>query len=201
MPSLRILGVDPGSRRTGYGCVDVVDRRIQVVAHGTLKLSSISGKSEIPLEQRLLDLHQGLAKIISELKPDVLAVERVFFAKNAVSALKLGQARGVVILAGAINGLCIAEYSPNEIKAAVVGHGKAGKEQVAGMVKILTGCGAFSTNDASDAVAIAICHAQKTSGLKSPAASGSRKAPRSLAEAIGITPEMAEGRRRLRLER
>jgi crossover junction endodeoxyribonuclease RuvC len=194
MRAFRILGVDPGSRRTGYGCIDVIGNQIRLVAHGTLKLSNVSGKSEIPLEKRLLLLHEKLTAVIGELKPSVLAIERVFFAKNALSALKLGQARGVAILSGAIHGLEIAEYSPNEIKMAVVGHGQADKEQVARMVKLLTGCKEFATNDDSDAVAIAICHAQRSvAGQVNPAVfARSKRRSMTLAESLGLTAKIPE---------
>ncbi len=161
---MRILGIDPGSRLTGYGCVDWVGNQLKLVTHGTLRLSNTGGKAVIPLEQRLLLIHQGLSRIVDEFKPDVMAVERVFFAKNAVSALKLGQARGAVILSGAIHGLGIFEYSPSEVKAAIVGHGGADKEQVAKMLEILLGPQNFATSDASDGLAIAVCHAHTLRG-------------------------------------
>jgi crossover junction endodeoxyribonuclease RuvC len=170
---MRILGIDPGSRLTGYGCVDLIGNQLQLVTHGTLRLSNTGGKAVIPLEQRLLSIHEGLAALIAEFKPDVMAVERVFFAKNAVSALKLGQARGAIILSGAIHGLEICEYSPSEVKAAIVGHGGADKEQVAKMVQILVGEQRFVTPDASDGLAIAICHAH-VMGARSRAAESDR---------------------------
>ncbi len=192
---MRILGIDPGSRLTGYGCVDWVGNQLKLVTHGTLRLSNTGGKAVIPLEQRLLLIHQGLSRIVDEFKPDVMAVERVFFAKNAVSALKLGQARGAVILSGAIHGLGIFEYSPSEVKAAIVGHGGADKEQVAKMLEILLGPQNFATSDASDGLAIAVCHAhtlrgqyalsgQKQAALKSALAhSGTTSAASKLAAA------------------
>jgi len=155
----RILGIDPGSRLTGYGCIDVVGKQLIHVAHGTLKLANTSGKAVIPLEDRLLTMHAELSKIIAQIKPTIFCIEKVFFAKNAVSALKLGQARGAAILTGKMHGLQIVEYSPNEVKQSLVGQGHAAKEQVAEMVKILIGHREFSTTDASDALALAICHA------------------------------------------
>ena len=156
---MRILGVDPGSRLTGYGCIDMIGNQLRVVTHGTLKLSNTSGKATIALEERLLSIHQGLSAVIREFKPEILVIEKVFFAKNAVSALKLGQARGAAILTGMIHGLKISEYSPTEVKSAVAGHGAADKEQVAKMIQILVGKQVFSTPDASDGLALAICHA------------------------------------------
>jgi crossover junction endodeoxyribonuclease RuvC len=157
---MRILGVDPGSRLTGYGCIDWKDRQLRHVAHGTLRLSNTSGKAVIPLENRLLSLYQGLTDVILQFKPEVMAVEKVFFAKNAVSALKLGQARGAVLLTGKIHGLEIVEYSPTQVKQAIVGHGQADKTQVAKMVQLLIGRREFETDDASDGLALAICHSQ-----------------------------------------
>lgn len=192
---MRILGIDPGSRLTGYGCIDSAGLRLTHVAHGTLVLSSTSGKQETALEHRLLSIYEGLSEVIQEFKPQVLAIERVFFAKNAVSALKLGQARGAAILTGMIHGLSIAEYSPSEVKQAVVGQGHADKNQVAAMVKVLIGQQVFKTSDASDALALAICHAQHArfaggrSSLQSVAAQlkkGGKKKRISLAQAVGL---------------
>ena len=159
---VRILGIDPGSRLCGYGIVDCDPhhKRIRHVTLGTLRLSNTGGKAVIPLERRLLSIHEGLTQIISEYKPTLLSVERVFFAKNAVSALKLGQARGAVILSAVIHGLEVSEYSPSEVKSALVGHGQADKYQVAKMVEVLLGKQTFATSDASDGLALAICHAQ-----------------------------------------
>lgn len=156
---MRILGVDPGSRLTGYGCIDLVGNHLRVVAHGTLRLSNTSGKAEIPLEERLYSIYQGLSEVIQKYRPQVLSVERVFFAKNAVSALKLGQARGAVILTGMIHSLSIAEYSPTEVKQIVVGYGRADKDEVARVIELLLGKQDFATSDASDGLALAICHA------------------------------------------
>ncbi|MBN20808.1 MAG: crossover junction endodeoxyribonuclease RuvC [Bdellovibrionaceae bacterium] len=153
---MRILGIDPGSRLTGFGCVDSIGNRLKYVNSGTLELNKDKKTS---LEKRLFILDQSLEKVISKLEPDILVVEKVFFAKNAVSALKLGQARGVAIVCGIRNGLSFFEYNPTEIKQSVVGHGRADKAQVAEMVKMLTGVNEFATADESDALAIAICHA------------------------------------------
>jgi len=157
---VRILGIDPGSRLTGYGIIDVVGNEIRHVAHGTLRLAATGGRQEIPLEQRLLDIHKGLTEVIETFRPELMSIERVFFAKNAVSALKLGQARGAAILCGAIHGLSIVEYSPTEVKSAIVGHGQADKDQVARMLEILFGKQEFASSDASDGLALAVCHAR-----------------------------------------
>ncbi len=157
---MRILGVDPGSRLTGYGCVDVKMRnQIQHICHGTLHLASTNGKATVLLEDRLFLLFEGLSSLIREYQPQIMVVEKVFFAKNAVSALKLGQARGAVLLTGKIHSLTLAEYSATEVKHSITGYGRADKEQVAKMVKILIGQHEFSTSDASDGLALAICHA------------------------------------------
>jgi crossover junction endodeoxyribonuclease RuvC len=209
---MRILGIDPGSRLLGFACIDLIaHNKIRHVTHGTLRLSNTGGKAVIPLEERLLSIYEGLSSVILEHKPAVLVIEKVFFAKNAVSALKLGQARGVAIVTGRIHGLSIAEYSASEVKQSVVGHGGADKEQVAKMVALLTGQKDFATADASDALAIAICHAH-TAGVQAgrgqdfaralQSASGRRsKKTGSLAESLGITPESVAGKHRVRLER
>lgn len=167
--SMRILGIDPGSRLLGYGCVEVVARRMRHITSGTLEVCRPDTEPgerhgprqpDLPLELRLLKIHHGLSEIITRFQPSVLAVEKVFFAKNALSALKLGQARGAVLLTGAIHGLTLFEYSPNEVKRAVVGQGHAEKQQVARMVELILGVRDFKSHDASDGLALAICHAQ-----------------------------------------
>jgi crossover junction endodeoxyribonuclease RuvC len=195
----------------GYGCVDLAGKSIRHVTHGTLRLSNTGGKAVIPLEERLLSIYEGLSAVIYEFKPTILAIEKVFFAKNAVSALKLGQARGVAIVTGRIHGLSIVEYSASEVKQSIVGHGGADKDQVARMVTLLTGQKEFATADASDALAIAICHAHSAGTVGSQgaafthalqSASGRRsKRGSSLADALGITPESVAGKRRVRLVR
>ena len=206
---MKILGIDPGSRLTGFGCVQVQGRQMIALEHGTLKLASTSGKQEIALERRLLDLFLGLSEVIDRLKPDVLAVERVFFAKNAVSSLKLGQARGVVIVSGALKGLEIVEYSPTEVKRAVVGSGTADKVQVARVLQMILGKQGFATADSSDALALAVCHGQQFLGGSQVAqaratltgiAKSARKASKKgkgLAAMLGLTPDVVGDRRRV----
>ncbi len=152
---MRVLGVDPGSRLTGYGCIDLIGNQLHLVTQGTLSV----GQSNIALEKRLLYIYRGLQEIIQKYRPQVMAVEKIFFAKNAISALKLGQARGVVVLTGSMNGLEIAEYNPTEVKASITGYGRAEKSQVAKMIQVLLGKQSFLTDDASDALALAIHHA------------------------------------------
>lgn len=170
------------------------------VAHGTLRLSNTGGRAVVPLHQRLLLIHEGLKEVIQEFRPAVMAIERVFFAKNAVSALKLGQARGAAILCGAIHGLEIIEYSPSEVKQALVGFGGADKVQVAEMVRLLLGNLQFKTLDASDGLALAICHAHTLSyGMRISAESRKSSRRASLAESLGASAR-AQIERKLRGE-
>jgi crossover junction endodeoxyribonuclease RuvC len=150
----RILGVDPGSLRTGYGIVDLQGNAITPVAWGVIRLDE--GES---LPDRLYKIHAELSRIIEEHAPTEAAVEKVFLAKNASSALKLGQARGAAIVTCRAHGLSIHEYSAKEIKLAVTGYGAAPKEQVAGMVARLLGLRVPVPADASDALAMAFCRA------------------------------------------
>lgn len=164
---MKIIGIDPGSRLTGYGCVERSGPQLRHVIHGTFSL--MQGRQSVAFEDRLLLLYQQLGALINRYQPQVLVVEKVFFAKNPLSALKLGQVRGVVLLVGKVYGLEIAEYNPTEVKKACVGQGQADKEQVARMIQLILGKQHFETLDASDALALAICHAQlsqsRTRGL------------------------------------
>ncbi|MEE8273128.1 MAG: crossover junction endodeoxyribonuclease RuvC [Alphaproteobacteria bacterium] len=151
---MRLLGLDPGLRKTGWGVIDVAGNRLRHVAHGTV--TTDNGK---PLSLRLVQLHEGLRDIIARYRPDAAAVEETFVNRNAVSTLKLGQARGVVLLAPALAGVPASEYATNLVKKSIVGSGHAGKEQVAEMVRrLLPGC-LPEGSDAADALAVAICHA------------------------------------------
>jgi crossover junction endodeoxyribonuclease RuvC len=172
----RILGVDPGSRLAGYGIIDLIGSNVRHVAHGTLRL----GRSEA-LSPRLHALHAHLAELIQEYRPTVLVVERVFFGKNVHSLIQLGQARGVVLLAGEQAGLKLFEYAPTEVKQAVGGSGRAGKEQVSRMVQLLVGEQKLETLDASDALALAICHAHLAGGRSS---ASPKRSSRSLSDAL-----------------
>ena len=151
---MRVLGIDPGSETTGWGVIDGDARRYRLVEFGTVKAS--------PRERfaaRLLKISDGVERLIEKFRPDVCAVEEAFFAVNAKTALKLGQVRGVAILAASYSGLEVAEYSPLAIKSAVVGYGKADKHQVQSMiVRLLKLDSPPERLDASDALAIAICH-------------------------------------------
>jgi len=152
----RILGVDPGSRVTGYGIVDDDRDGVRVVDYGVVRPDPAA-----PASQRCLAIHESLEALIGRHRPAVVAVESLFFCKGASSAIKLAQVRGVVLLAAAEAGLEVYEYAPRRIKQAVVGHGGASKVQVQQMVKSLLGLSEVpKPADAADALATAICHAQ-----------------------------------------
>jgi crossover junction endodeoxyribonuclease RuvC len=153
-----LLGLDPGLRHTGWGVIDSVGVRLRHVANG-----AVHSDPGLPLPERLVQLHDGLVSVIDEYQPEGAAVEETFVNKNPTSTLKLGLARGVVLLVPARAGLPVAEYPANQIKKSVVGVGHAAKEQVQRMVQVLLrGC-ALATDDAADALAVAICHAHHLS--------------------------------------
>jgi crossover junction endodeoxyribonuclease RuvC len=161
---VRIFGIDPGSGRTGYGCVETDGRRYRLVACGAI--TAIAGDA---FPQRLARIHRELSRLLSDCHPECVAVENVFHGVNARSALTLGQARGVAMLAAVEAGCEIVEYSPAEVKRAVVGYGRADKRQMQQMVKMLLGLEkAPSPHDAADALAVAICHlhSRPPAGLK-----------------------------------
>ena len=169
---MMIFGIDPGSERTGYGCVETDGSRHRIVTCG-----AITSARSASLPDRLLAIHTGLSALLAECRPDCVAIENLFFATNVRSALKLGHARGVAMLAAVEAGLPVVEYTPAEIKRAVVGYGRAEKPQVQQMVKILLGLAAVpSPHDAADALAVAICHVHSQrparAGLPSAAARG-----------------------------
>jgi crossover junction endodeoxyribonuclease RuvC len=151
---VRILGIDPGSERTGYGCVETDGRRHRLVACGAI---TAAARDSFPA--RLARIHRELAALLAKTRPECVAVENVFHAVNARSALKLGHARGVAILAAFEAGCEVVEYTPAEVKRAVVGYGRADKRQVQQMIKLLLGLTKAPTpHDAADALAVAICH-------------------------------------------
>ena len=153
-PRRRILGIDPGSRRTGYGILDVRGNNLSPVAWGVIRTDS-SGS----FPDRLHHIHETLSEVIRLHRPTEAVVEKVFLAKNAASALKLGQARGAAIVTCRIHGLTVHEYSAKEIKLSATGFGSAPKEQVAEMVCRLLGIREPVPPDASDALAMAFCRA------------------------------------------
>jgi crossover junction endodeoxyribonuclease RuvC len=151
---VRVFGIDPGSERTGYGCLDTDGSRHRIVFSG-----AITTPPRASFPQKLLSIHQRLSSLLQESRPDCVAIENVFYATNVRSALKLGHARGVAMLAAVEAALPVAEYTPAEIKRAVVGYGRADKNQVQQMVKLILGLAALPTpHDAADALAVAICH-------------------------------------------
>lgn len=150
---MRVLGIDPGSCITGYGIVEQQGSRLVHVDNGAIFTDSAA---DFP--GRLKRIFDGLTEVIAEFRPDEVAVENIFFASNAQSALKLGQARGAAIVAAVHAGLAVAEYSALQVKQAVVGQGKAEKGQVQKMLMVLLGLPEIAQADASDALAVAICH-------------------------------------------
>lgn len=151
---MRLLGLDPGLRHTGWGVIESQGSRLRYVADG-----AIHSNGDLPLAQRLVQLHDGLTEVIRLYRPDAAAVEETFVNKNPTSTLKLGLARGVVLLCPALAGLAVAEYPANLVKKSVVGAGHAGKEQIQMMVKVLLPGAVLASADAADALAVAICHA------------------------------------------
>ncbi|SET70624.1 Holliday junction endonuclease RuvC [Marinobacter segnicrescens] len=169
-----ILGVDPGSRITGYGIIRVTGRHTDYLDSGCIRMG------ERPMAERLQVIFQGLATLIAEFRPDEFAIEQVFMARNPDSALKLGQARGVAIVSAANSGLPVHEYSARQVKQAVVGKGGADKSQVQHMVQAILGLERKPQADAADALAIALCHAHMSQSVARLAGGG-----RSLSELPG----------------
>ena len=151
--SIRIIGIDPGLRRTGWGIVESLGNSLHFIASGT-----VTSDAELDLASRLCQLHEGLAKVLHMYMPHEAAVEHTFVNKDATATLKLGQARGIALLAPAQAGLPVAEYAPNAVKKAIVGAGHAEKSQIRVMVKVLMPKATFDCDDAADALAIALTH-------------------------------------------
>lgn len=150
---VRILGLDPSLSSTGWGVIETENNRLRYVADGFIPTDA-----KMPIAERLVIINKALCEVIELYRPDEAAIEQVFLNSNAVSTIKLGMARGVVIMVPAMFGVSVTEYEPNKIKKAVVGVGKAEKTQVETMVRILLpGCQP-KNNDSSDALAVAICH-------------------------------------------
>jgi crossover junction endodeoxyribonuclease RuvC len=152
--SIRIIGIDPGLRRTGWGIVESDGPRLAYVASGKIESDAAEG-----LAFRLRALFEGLAAVIGSFKPQEAAVEETFVNDNARATLKLGQARGIALLAPALRGLAVAEYPPNLIKKAITGNGHGEKRQIQAMVGFLLPRAKFDSADEADALAVAICHA------------------------------------------
>lgn len=155
-----VLGVDPGSLKTGFGLVDHVSGRYEYIASGVIRMKSCE---ELP--ERLKTIYESLVEIIEQYQPSEFAIEKVFMAKSAGSALKLGQARGAAIVAAVTNGLPVGEYEARKVKQSVVGSGAADKSQVQHMVRTLLHLTATPQEDAADALAIALCHINTQASL------------------------------------
>lgn len=168
-----ILGIDPGSRITGYGLIKETNRTIEYIDSGCIRTSP-----ESQLSQKLLQIYNGICELMDRYSPDEVAIEQVFMHQNPNSALKLGQARGVAMVAAASHRVHVSEYSAREVKQTVVGYGAAEKDQVNHMVVHLLMLNSAPQSDAADALAIAICHSHMRNGLmavKSRTRSGSRR--------------------------
>jgi crossover junction endodeoxyribonuclease RuvC len=151
---VRVFGIDPGTDRTGYGCVDSDGRR-----HHLVQCGAVRAGAGATFPDQLAIIYRELAALLAEHRPECVAIESIFYAVNARSALKLGHARGVAMLAAVQSGVTVVEYTPAEIKRSLVGYGRAEKPQVAQMVKLLLGLDAIpKPHDATDALAVAICH-------------------------------------------
>lgn len=154
MNKVRIIGIDPGLRNTGWGVIEVEGTRLSYIADG-----SVHSDADAPLATRLVQIHTQLVDVLERFAPDEAAIEETFVNKDARATLKLGQARGAAMLAPALAGISVAEYAPNVVKKSVVGAGHAEKDQVKHMVKVLLPRAELNTADSTDALAIAICHA------------------------------------------
>lgn len=158
--AIRIIGIDPGLRRTGYGVIETLGNNLKFITSGTIR-----SDDTLSLASRLSTLYDGLSEVIHSFTPQEAAVEQTFVNKDATATLKLGQARGIALLAPAQAGLPVAEYAPNSIKKAVIGVGHGEKQQIHMMVKVLMPRANFDSSDAADALAIAICHAHNRNSL------------------------------------
>jgi len=156
--SIRIIGIDPGLRRTGWGVIESDGLRLGYVASGL-----VTSDAKAPLARRLVQLFEGLSSVLDEWSPGEAAVENTFVNRDASATLKLGQARGIALVTPALTGLAVAEYAPNEVKKTVVGAGHAGKGQVAAMIGHLLPKATPQSEDEADALAIAITHAHHRS--------------------------------------
>jgi crossover junction endodeoxyribonuclease RuvC len=155
-----ILGIDPGSRVTGYGLVQEINHKINYIDSGCIRTNP-----DAPLSQKLLQIYDGVCQLMDEYSPTEVAIEQVFMHQNPNSALKLGHARGVAMVAAASHRVHVSEYSARQIKQSVVGYGAAIKDQVGHMVVALLGLNKAPQRDAADALAIAICHSHIRHGL------------------------------------
>jgi crossover junction endodeoxyribonuclease RuvC len=164
--TLRILGIDPGSRVTGFGVIEIAQGQLVYVTSGCIRVSGAA------LPERLKSIFESVAEIVAEHRPDEMAIEQVFVKNNVDSALKLGQARGAAICAGVTQALEVFEYSPTQIKQALVGRGHADKAQVQFMVRAILNLPGLPQQDAADALACALCHRHTRDTLKQIAGNG-----------------------------
>lgn len=170
---MRVLGIDPGSETTGWGVIEGDARRYRLVEYGTLK-----APARERFAARLLKMHRGVAELIERFSPQVCSVEESFFAVNPNTALKLGHVRGVILLAAESAGVEIAEYSPRLVKQTVVGYGAAEKQQVQEMIRVLLRLdSAPQPHDASDALALAVCHLHHAAGIEPKKSEARRQTP------------------------
>lgn len=168
---IRILGIDPGLRNTGWGVVESQGTSLRFIAAGTVK-----SHVKADLATRLCQLHDGLADVLHTHQPHEAAVENTFVNKDAGATLKLGQARGIAMLVPALEGLAVAEYAPNAVKKAVIGVGHGDKNQIKLMVGMLLPKASYDSDDAADALAIAICHAHHRGGAGARIAAAAKAA-------------------------
>ncbi|PCJ88739.1 MAG: crossover junction endodeoxyribonuclease RuvC [Hyphomicrobiales bacterium] len=158
---VRIVGIDPGLRKTGWGVIESEGSSLRFIASGTIK-----SQDKADLATRLKQLHIGLQEMLAQHDPNEAAVEATFVNKDPKSTLKLGQARGIAMVVPALHGLDVAEYAPNTVKKTVIGAGHGDKGQIRMMVKILMPRAVFDSDDAADALAIAICHAHHRQAMQ-----------------------------------
>jgi crossover junction endodeoxyribonuclease RuvC len=170
MTDMRVLGLDPGSRRTGFGVVERRGNRLHCIEHGC-----VSAPANEPLPQRLHRMARGVAEVMERSRPDTVVVEQAFFRENVRSALVLGHVRGALIVAAVERSLTVVEYSPREIKMSVTGNGGAAKEQVAEMVRRLLALVAAPGADAADALAGAMCHLNRARFTSEPVVTPARR--------------------------
>lgn len=169
--TIRIIGIDPGLRRTGWGVVESRGNSLTFISAGTIR-----SNDKADLASRLCQLHDGLSSVLHGHMPHEAAVEQTFVNKDATATLKLGQARGIAMLVPALAGLRVAEYAPNAVKKAVIGVGHGDKKQIHMMVKVLLPKASFDTDDSADALAIAICHAHNRQAVSGRVAAALAKA-------------------------
>lgn len=148
-----IIGIDPGLIKTGWGIINKIDNQVKYIASGTIKTNV-----KLTLSERLLNIYNEVDKLIKTYKPDNFSIEETFVNNNPLSSLKLGHARGVAILAAALNNIPVFEYSPNLVKKTLTGAGKAEKQQMVAMIKYIFPCVSPKTEDEADALCIAVCH-------------------------------------------